>query len=191
MPIVLIMPPAARGDDAAATTTTTVIYNSDGCRRGFRRGALAPYASATMLMAAGLGCSPCPGGVDCATGRECGEGTLALPASGRCCLRNMTCPHGRVLDNTECLCAPLGCAMADEWLLLLPQAQPQMACRSPLDHPISAECQAEARCGSTQALDPTTCACLAVRDCRKPSALHHHHQSHLPKIWEDGGGQHQ
>jgi hypothetical protein len=121
------------------------------CRRGFRG------------VGGGEGCSPCPPGVECDTGRPCEADTLALPASGRCCPRNRTCPLGRVLDNTLCLCTPVGCAGAEEWLLLLrlsDDAAPRLVCRAPGEYPLPPEC---GRCGPAQALDPLTCACLAVR----------------------------
>jgi hypothetical protein len=150
--LLLLFLVVSRGDDA------------DGCRRGFRRGTLAPYA---VRMGQ---CSPCPPGMECDTGQPCASDTLALPASGRCCARNQTCPPGRVLDNTLCLCAPLGCAAAEERLLLLllpggdhhARHPSRLACRSPLDHPIPPESQ---RCSEGLALDPLTGACIAVSPC--------------------------
>jgi hypothetical protein len=145
---------AALADDDAHRRTS----RSGACRRGFRG------------VEGGEGCSPCPPGVECDTGRPCEADALALPASGRCCSRNHTCPPGRVLDNTRCLCAPMGCAGAEEWLLLLRlsgDAAPRLVCRSPAEQPLPREC---GRCGAALALDPPTCACLAVRACPSSSS---------------------
>jgi hypothetical protein len=155
------VPPSFSREAAGGAATTT-------CRAGFRMGTLAHPSSQNnyFYYDGAAACSPCPGGVDCDTGRLCDEGTLALPASGRCCQRNLTCPAGRVLDNTACLCAPLGCAASDERLLLQPGTgiEGPLICRSPLDYPIPPNC---GECGGAQALDPRSCACLAVRNCKK------------------------
>jgi hypothetical protein len=110
-------------------------------------------------------CSPCPQGMDCSTQTPCAEGKLALKGSGRCCPRQIQCPHGRVVDSTQCLCATLGCANASDILLYMRNRSRALVCLSPSDYPIAAQCLAQPRCAPGQALDTESCACLSVDRC--------------------------
>ena len=146
--------------------------NRGRCPAGFWRGdrRLSPSVPAQ--------CLACPAGLDCATMRPCSasedggvedEELISLEGGGRCCPRSLVCPQGRVVDSTNCLCAPLECADASH-VLFFADAARQLACSPPSEHPSLRACALMAAgrlspCGVGQALDPHSCACLAVRDC--------------------------
>ena len=105
----------------------------------------------------------CPFGIDCAAGGQvCPPGSLSFEGAPRCCPLARQCAPGYVLDNASCLCTPLVCpASSGQRLVMLPNQR--LSCESP-DTFAMQECAA---CGAGQALDPSSCACVLVRECRR------------------------
>jgi hypothetical protein len=66
----------------------------------------------TSITTASMPCRPCPVGMECIAGNavHCPVGTMSLEeGASQCCHRNITCPHGHAVSNTDCKCVHITC----------------------------------------------------------------------------------
>ena len=114
-------------------------------------------------------CGPCPAGLDCVSGNVCPPWQISMRASGRCCNRTIHCPKGKVVDATLCQCVDMACSL--DHLLIFTQGVLRCASAKARSSSKEVVLSPEIACVKCQhpwqALDPESCACLAIQPCTR------------------------